>query len=264
LIDFLVILGFIIAVNWFFLTLVWLISLKIQDVGIVDIYWGIGFVIMAWACSLINFQVDPSAISESQWLINIMVTIWGLRLSFHLAVRNLGKEEDYRYAAMRKKSAVDFRIQSYFRVFMFQGLLQILVITPVIAIHYYPSEFGLSIFHYLGLAVWLIGFIYETAADIQLVNFRSDPSNHNKVLNSGLWRFSRHPNYFGDVLQWLAFFIFSLQTGHYWGIISPVLMLFIFLRLTIRLLEKPQSNKRPEYEEYVKSTNIFFPGWKKN
>ena len=262
--DFLSMLGFIIAVNWFCLTLVWLMSLKIKDVGIVDIYWGIGFVIMTWACLLLNLQSNPSAISQSQWLINIMVTIWGLRLSLHLAVRNLGKEEDYRYAAMRKKSAGDFRIKSYFRVFMFQGFLQILVITPVLAIHYYPSEFGLSILHYLGLAVWAFGFVYETTADIQLVHFRSDSSNHNKVLNSGLWHFSRHPNYFGDALQWFAFFIFSLQTGHYWGAIGPLLMLFIFLRLTIRLLERPQTNKRPEYEEYVKSTNIFFPGWKKN
>ncbi|SVD06599.1 uncharacterized protein METZ01_LOCUS359453, partial [marine metagenome] len=106
--DFLVMLGFIIAVNWLCLTLVWLISLKIKDVGIVDIYWGIGFVIMAWACLLFNLQGNPSVISHSQWLINIMVTIWGLRLSFHLAARNLGKEEDYRYAAMRKKSAGDF------------------------------------------------------------------------------------------------------------------------------------------------------------
>ena len=146
--DFLVMLGFIIAVNWLCLTLVWLISLKIKDVGIVDIYWGIGFVIMAWACLLFNLQGNTSAISQSQWLINIMVTIWGLRLSFHLAARNLGKEEDYRYAAMRKKSAGDFRIISYFRVFMLQGFLQILIILPVLAIHLYPSAFGLSIFHY--------------------------------------------------------------------------------------------------------------------
>jgi steroid 5-alpha reductase family enzyme len=262
--DFLVMLGFIIAVNWLCLTLVWLISLKIKDVGIVDIYWGIGFVIMAWACLLFNLQGNTSAISQSQWLINIMVTLWGLRLSFHLAARNLGKEEDYRYAAMRKKSAGDFRIQSYFRVFMLQGFLQILIILPVLAIHLYSSAFGLSIFHYLGIALWAIGFVYETVADIQLVNFRSDSSNHKKVLNSGLWCFSRHPNYFGDALQWFAFFIFSLPTGYYWGIISPLTMLFIFLRLTIRLLERPQTNKRPEYEEYVKSTNIFFPGWKKN
>ena len=147
---------------------------------------------------------------------------------------------------------------------MLQGFLQILIILPVLAIHLYSSAFGLSIFHYLGIAFWAIGFVYETAADMQLVNFRSDPRNHNKVLNSGLWRFSRHPNYFGDALQWFAFFIFSLPTGYYWGIISPLMMLFIFLRLTIRLLESPQTNKRPEYEEYVKSTNIFFPGWKKN
>ena len=262
--DFLVMLGFIIAVNWLCLTLVWLISLKIKDVGIVDIYWGIGFVIMAWACLLFNLQDNTSAISQSQWLINIMVTLWGLRLSFHLAARNLGKEEDYRYAAMRKKSAGDFRIQSYFRVFMLQGFLQIVIILPVLVIHLYPSAFGLSLFHYLGIVLWAIGFVYETTADIQLVKFRSDSTNHNNVLNTGLWRFSRHPNYFGDALQWLAFFIFSLPTGHYWGIISPLMMLFIFLRLTIRLLEKPQTNKRPEYEDYVKSTNIFFPGWKKN
>ena len=259
-----VMLGYIVAVNWFCLTVVWLVSVKIKDASIIDIYWGIGFIVMAWACLLINHMHNPTSVSLSQWLINFMVTIWGFRLSLHLAIRNLGKGEDYRYVAMRKKSALDFRIFSYFRIFMFQGLLQIIVITPILAMHYYPQELGLGFFNYLGLALWGVGIVYETVADVQLVNFRSNPINQNAVLNSGLWRYSRHPNYFGDALQWWAFFVFSLQTGHYWGIIGPILMMFIFLRLTIKLLEFPQTKKRPDYKEYINTTNIFFPGPKKN
>jgi steroid 5-alpha reductase family enzyme len=189
-----------------------------------------------------------------------MVTIWGLRLSIHLAIRNLGKGEDLRYVKMRERASSNWRFLSYIRVFMFQGFLQMLLMTPIVLVHYYPGQFGMSFLDYFGLLVWAIGFGIEAITDMQLTKFRSNATNSNKILKTGLWRYSRHPNYFGDALQWFAFFIISLNSGYIWGVIGPILMVFIFLKLTIGILERSQTIKRPGYEEYTKSTNVFFPG----
>ena len=253
-------LGYLILVNWICLSMLWLISLKIKDASIIDIYWGLGFVMMSWTCLIINLFFNETTITTSQWLINIMVTIWGLRLSIHLAMRNLGKGEDLRYVKMRERASSDWRFLSYVRVFMFQGFLQMLLMIPILLVHYYPGQFGMSVFDYFGLLVWAIGFGIETITDMQLTKFRSNATNNNKILKAGLWRYSRHPNYFGDALQWFAFFIISLNSGYLWGAIGPILMVFIFLKLTIGILERSQTRKRPGYEEYTKSTNVFFPG----
>jgi len=253
-------LSYLILVNWICLSMLWLISLKIKDASIIDIYWGFGFVIMSWTGLIINLFFNETTITTSQWLINIMVTIWGLRLSIHLAIRNLGKGEDLRYVKMRERASSNWRFLSYIRVFMFQGFLQMLLMTPIVLVHYYPGQFGMSFLDYFGLLVWAIGFGIEAITDMQLTKFRSNATNSNKILKTGLWRYSRHPNYFGDALQWFAFFIISLNSGYIWGVIGPILMVFIFLKLTIGILEKSQTRKRPGYEEYTKSTNVFFPG----
>ena len=253
-------LSYLILVNWICLTMLWLISLKIKDASIIDIYWGFGFVIMSWTGLIINLFFNETTITSSQWLINIMVTIWGLRLSIHLAIRNLGKGEDLRYVKMRERASSNWRFLSYIRVFMFQGFLQMLLMTPIVLVHYYPGQFGMSFLDYFGLLVWAIGFGIEAITDMQLTKFRSNATNSNKILKTGLWRYSRHPNYFGDALQWFAFFIISLNSGYIWGVIGPILMVFIFLKLTIGILERSQTRKRPGYEEYTKSTNVFFPG----
>ena len=253
-------LSYLILVNWICLTMLWLISLKIKDASIIDIYWGFGFVIMSWTGLIINLFFNETTITSSQWLINIMVTIWGLRLSIHLAIRNLGKGEDLRYVKMRERASSNWRFLSYIRVFMFQGFLQMLLMTPIVLVHYYPGQSGMSFLDYFGLLVWAIGFGIEAITDMQLTKFRSNATNSNKILKTGLWRYSRHPNYFGDALQWFAFFIISLNSGYIWGVIGPILMVFIFLKLTIGILEKSQTRKRPGYEEYTKSTNVFFPG----
>ncbi len=253
-------LSYLILVNWICLSMLWLISLKIKDASIIDIYWGFGFVIMSWTGLIINLFFNETTITSSQWLINIMVTIWGLRLSIHLAIRNLGKGEDLRYVKMRERASPDWRFLSYVRVFMFQGFLQMLLMTPIVLVHYYPGQSGMSFLDYFGLLVWTIGFGIEAITDMQLTKFRSNATNSNKILKTGLWRYSRHPNYFGDALQWFAFFIISLNSGYIWGVIGPILMVFIFLKLTIGILERSQTRKRPGYEEYTKSTNVFFPG----
>ena len=254
--------GHVILINWFCLTLLWALSVRIKDSSIVDIYWGFGFVVMAWSCLFLS-QLIGDQISINQWYMCGLVSIWGLRLTYFLAQRNIGKGEDYRYVKMRETSKKDWRFVSYFRVFMFQGLLQLIIATPIFIVFSNQDYFESRLFTIIALVVFFIGFFIESLSDQQLKEFRSDPANADKIIDAGLWKYSRHPNYFGDFVQWLGIFILSLNTGLLWGILAPAMMLFIFLKLTIRILESAQLKKRPEYKEYVKSTNKFFPSlWK--
>ena len=245
--------------NWISLTLLWLISLRMKDSSIIDIYWGFGFVLICWVCLLSN-QNDGLTVSITQGTLLSMVTIWGLRLTFYLAKRNLGHGEDYRYTKMRNSSKKDWRIVSYFRVFMLQGVLQAIIAAPIFII-FGATEVSDSMPIILtALFLFAVGFLFESMADQQMKAFKSNPDNSSKIMNEGLWKYSRHPNYFGDFLQWFAIFVLSLSTGSFFGVIAPAMMLFIFFKLTIRLLEKPQSKKRPGYTQYMDDTNMFFPG----
>ena len=161
---------------------------------------------------------------------------------------------------MRNSSKNDWRIVSYFRVFMLQGVLQAIIAAPIFII-FGANEVGDSMPIILtALFLFAVGFLFESIADQQMKKFKSDPNNSSKIMNKGLWKYSRHPNYFGDFLQWFAIFVLSLSTGSFFGVIAPAMMLFIFFKLTIRLLEKPQSKKRPGYIQYMDDTNMFFPG----
>ena len=246
-------------INWVSLSLLWLVSLRIKDSSIIDIYWGFGFVLIAWACFLHNL-INGLIVTNIQWLLLLMITIWGMRLTFYLAKRNLGHGEDFRYQKMRNDSKRDWRIISYFRVFMLQGVLQAIISWPIFLILSRATNEGSQITVSLAIIFFVIGFLFETIADEQMKSFKSNPDNSTKIMNKGLWKYSRHPNYFGDFLQWFSIFILSLTTNSFLGIIAPAMMLFIFFKLTIRLLEKPQSNKRPGYLEYMENTNMFFPG----
>jgi len=189
-----------------------------------------------------------------------MVSVWGLRLTYYLARRNLGHGEDYRYTKMRNASKRDWRIVSYFRVFMLQGALQAIISCPIILIFSRNLNSESSSLIVLAIIFFIMGFLFESIADQQMKKFKSDPNNSSKIMNKGLWKYSRHPNYFGDFLQWFAIFVLSLSTGSFLGVAAPAMMLFIFFKLTIRLLEKPQSKKRPGYNQYIDQTNMFFPG----
>ena len=245
--------------NWISLTLLWFISIRIKDSSIIDIYWGFGFVLIAWAC-LISNQNNNLSISITQWLLIAMVTLWGLRLTFYLAKRNLGHGEDYRYVKMRNASKRDWKYVSYFRVFMLQGVLQAIISTPIFIIFSDNQSSHQIPIILIALFLFIVGFLFESIADQQMKVFKSDPENSSMIMNKGLWKYSRHPNYFGDFLQWFAIFVLSLTAGSFFGVIAPIMMLFIFFKLTIRLLEKPQAKKRPGYNQYIDDTNMFFPG----
>ena len=234
---------------------IWLVSLVIKDVSIVDITWGLGFVVIAWTTF-----VTTSAEGPGRWLLAVMTTLWGVRLSGHLAARNLGKGEDKRYAAMRSRRGPRFALTSLVIVFGFQGWAMWMVALPLqIGIH--GAESGWEWLHGLGLLLWTVGFFFETTGDAQLARFLADPNNAGRVLKRGLWRYTRHPNYFGDFLVWWGLWTTSVAHGSgLWTVVSPLVMTFCLVRFSgVRLLERSLVQTRTDYGDYIRETNAFFP-----
>ncbi len=235
----------------------WLYSLRTNDVSHIDIFWGLAFVGAAWVFRL----ADEGPASTVQWLHLALVTVWGVRLALHIGVRHHhSDEEDYRYRAMRDKSD-NFRMKSLVRVFGLQGVLASVIAVPLLFTQagQRPAEF--TAFDLAAIAVWCVGFFFESVGDYQLGQFRAEASNRGKVLNTGLWRYTRHPNYFGDAAQWWAYGLFALSSvGGYWALPSVALMTFFLLKVSgVALLEKTISNRRPAYREYIERTSAFFP-----
>jgi steroid 5-alpha reductase family enzyme len=238
------------------MTLLWVISLTLRNASIVDIFWGAGFVVTAW----IYFALTPAGYPGRKLLICGLVTLWGLRLSIYILWRNWGKPEDYRYAGWRRKVGLNWWWQSYFQVFLIQGLLMWLISTPLLAAQISPNPPSFTWIDGLAVLVWIVGFIFEAAGDGQLARFKADPANRGRLLTTGVWRYTRHPNYFGDSAQWWGFYLLALAAGGWWTIFSPLLMTFLLLRVSgVRLLEKSLQASKPGYEEYVRRTSAFFP-----
>jgi steroid 5-alpha reductase family enzyme len=236
------------------MVVVWLISLVTHDASIVDMIWGLGFVVSAWVTNLAAGQASARGL-----LLSVLVTVWGLRLSGYLVWRNLGKPEDYRYQEMREKSGDRFWLESLFRVFLLQGALMWVISVPVTITQ--TSTSGLYWLDYVGLGVWLVGVVFETFGDFQLAAFKARPDSKGRVMDRGLWRYTRHPNYFGDFSVWWGHFLVALAGGGWWTVFSPVVMSTLLLRVSgVAMLEKTIGKRRPEYEEYIRRTNAFFPG----
>lgn len=232
----------------------WLISLAVTDASIVDMVWGLGFVVAVWA----SF-VAGGAATDRGILAAVLVTIWGLRLTGYLVWRNLGEPEDYRYRAMRRKRPESFWIVSLFQVFGLQALLMWVVATPPVLAQ--SSDGELNALDFLGVAIFAFGLFFETVGDYQLARFKADPGSKGKVMDKGLWRYTRHPNYFGDFCVWWGIFLVAAAGGLWWTVFSPVVMSTLLLRVSgVALLEKTIERRRPEYAEYATRTNAFFPG----
>jgi steroid 5-alpha reductase family enzyme len=239
--------------------LLWLLSLALRDASIVDIFWGCGFVIIAWFCALTTDGAGPRRL-----LMTALVTIWGLRLAIYLFWRNAGKGEDYRYQAMRKRIR-SFPLVSLFLVFGIQGALIWIISLPVQAAVSSPWPEHLTALDLAGVALWATGLSFEALSDWQLARFKSDPANKGKVMERGLWRYTRHPNYFGDALLWWGLFLIALSTPNGWmTIISPVVMTVLLLKISgVALLERSLNRTKPEYAAYARRTNAFFPWFPK-
>ena len=233
----------------------WLISLAIRNASIVDIVWGLGFAVTSWVLAL---TIDGD--STRQTLLALMVGIWGVRLGAYLAKRNLGHGEDWRYKAMRKKKGASFGIISLVTVFGLQGVLMWIVSLPVMFGNSDSSP-GIGPIAVIGIMVWAVGFAFEAIGDLQLARFKRDPSNAGKVMQTGLWSLTRHPNYFGNALLWWGIGIVGAETGSgVIGFIGPVVMTFFLLKVSgVPMLERSLSKRREGYAEYAARTSVFIP-----
>ena len=236
----------------------WLLSLPLKNASIVDPVWPLGFVIVGWVSAIVGHG-DPVRVG----LLVAMVSIWGLRLSSYLLRRNVGHGEDFRYQSMRKKIGPRFGLVSLVTVFALQGTLMFIVSLPLQFGAAIEGSGGLAIvLTVLGVLVWIVGFTFESVGDAQLRAFKADPSSAGQVMDRGLWRFTRHPNYFGDSCVWFGIFLVGASAGGwaFAGIVSPIVMTY-FLRFVsgVAMLERSLVKRRPAYAEYMRTTSAFFP-----
>jgi steroid 5-alpha reductase family enzyme len=242
------------------MTLLWTVSVWIKNVSIVDLFWGFGFVLAGFFYFLKSGGFDLRSI-----LVLILVTIWGLRLSIYLTWRNYGKGEDFRYRQFRRDYGENrYWWISYFQVFLLQGILMWLISAPLLGAMFYSDIKDPGWLDILGIFFWLTGITFETGGDFQLARFRANPENKGKVLDTGFWRYTRHPNYFGDASVWWGFAFFCMAAGSYWPALGSLLMTALIIKVSgVVLLEKNLKNSKPQYAEYVRKTSAFIPWFPK-
>ncbi len=241
-------------------TLLWGLSVLIKNVSIVDLFWGMGFVIV----NAVYFY-NSGDFSTRKILMLVLVSLWGLRLFLFLSWRNIGNGEDFRYQEFRRKYGAErYWWFSYFQTFLLQGALIMLVSLPLLGVNSQTGSDGLNWMDYVGILVFIIGFIFEAGGDFQLARFKKNPNNKGKVLNTGFWKYTRHPNYFGDSAVWWSFGIFSIAAGSYWTFVGSVFMTLLIIKVSgVALLEKSLNETKPQYREYIQKTNSFFPWFPK-
>jgi steroid 5-alpha reductase family enzyme len=245
-------LGVILAVQ----VLLWMLSIRLQDASIADVFWGLGFVLLAWVYCVLSPVSTPRS-----WLVAAMMTLWGTRLAQHIFRRSRGKGEDPRYRAMRASHGEAFWWRSLFTVFWLQGAILWFVALPLLVAVRAAQPASLTIVDGLGIVLFVIGFGFEVVGDHQLERFRAEPGNHGHVLDSGLWRYTRHPNYFGDAMMWWGIYAIAASTPRGWlTVVSPALMTLLLMRVSgVTLLEDTLKVSKPGYREYIARTPAFVP-----
>ena len=233
----------------------WLISVKLKNASIVDIIWGFGFVVVAWT---VRLTVEGNHTRQN--LLVALATIWGLRLALYLWWRNHGKDEDFRYVAMRRKHGQRFPIVSLYTVYATQGALMWIVSLPL-QLGQVRATPKLGFLAIIGAVLWAIGLAFESVGDAQLTKFKSDPASKGVVMNKGLWRYTRHPNYFGDCCVWWGLGLIASETRlGMWGLIGSAAMNVLLRRVSgVTLLEKSLKKRRQGYDEYIRVTSPFIP-----
>jgi steroid 5-alpha reductase family enzyme len=238
------------------LTLLWALSVRQRDASIADVCWGLGFVLAANVYAVLSPELTPRS-----WPVAALTTVWGVRLSAHIARRNHGQGEDRRYQAMRAAHGAAFWWRSLFTVFWLQGTILWVVSLPLLVAIRATRPAGLTPMDALGLAIFAMGFAFEVVGDYQLERFKANASNRGQVLDRGLWRYTRHPNYFGDATLWWGFYVIASATPGGWLTLpAPALMTYLLVRVSgVRLLEEGLKTSRPRYQAYISSTPAFFP-----
>jgi steroid 5-alpha reductase family enzyme len=237
--------------------LTWIVSVVQRNVTIVDTLWPLLFVLAA-----VTYSIELAAPGPRTNPVLVLVAVWGLRLAGYLAWRNMGHAEDRRYAAIRSRNEPNFTLKSLYLIFGFQAVLAWLISLPLLGAIGGATPVGLL--DWVGVALWLIGMVFEAGGDWQLARFKADPANAGKVMDWGLWRYTRHPNYFGDFCVWWGLYLIALSAGAWWSIAGPLLMSLLLLKVSgVTLLERDIGERRPQYAQYIRRTNAFFPGRRK-
>ncbi|MBS3787384.1 DUF1295 domain-containing protein [Candidatus Bipolaricaulota bacterium] len=245
----------IVVAVFFYMTLVYLIAQIKSDYSVVDVAWGPGFVLVG----VLSVIISPG-LTIRGLVAATLVGIWGLRLGYHILQRNWGKPEDFRYQEMREDWEGRAYLISYVRIFLVQGLLLLVISYPLILINFLPKD-GVRPLDYLGILVWLIGFGVEVIGDYQLSNFiKNRKSEENRIMTEGLWKYTRHPNYFGEALLWWGIYLLTVSVPYGWaGVVSPIAIGYLLLFVSgVPPLEK-RYEEDEEYQEYAERTNKFFP-----
>jgi steroid 5-alpha reductase family enzyme len=240
-----------------YMTVWYVVALIKKDNSVADIAWGLGFVLVA-ACSFLFWRTALSL----PLLATSLVAVWGLRLSIHILARNRRKGEDPRYAAWRAKWGRSFVWRSYLQVFLLQGFFLIVISAPIVFVNVSPlSPPGWGFPWWLaGLLVWIAGFVFEAVGDAQLARFKRDPANKGKIMDRGLWKYTRHPNYFGESLMWWGIFVIALEAPYGWiTIASPLLITFLLVKVSgVPMLERRYAGN-PDFQAYARRTSAFVP-----
>jgi steroid 5-alpha reductase family enzyme len=232
----------------------WLLSLRLRNVAVVDSLWSLMFLMTACTYALGAPRVGPRA-----GLMLLLVGVWAVRLCLYITLRNAGQGEDRRYQAIRARNEPHFGLRSLYLVFGLQAALAWVISLPLLGSILSPGP--LRALDMAGAGLWLVGFTFEAGGDWQLARFKARPANRGKVMDRGFWRFTRHPNYFGDFCVWWGFYLIAVSAGAWWSIAGPLVMSLLLLRVSgVVLLEKDIGQRRPSYEDYVRRTNAFFPG----
>ncbi len=230
----------------------WAVATARRNVGLVDVFWSL-FLLLA--AGVFAFRAD---VGLRGWLVLGLTAAWALRLAGYLARRNWNAPEDHRYRAIRARNEPGFAWKSLYLVFGLQALLAWLIAAPLAAAIAGPAP--LSVLDYAGAALAAFGIVYESVADAQLARFKADPASSGRVMDRGLWRYSRHPNYFGEFCVWWGLYLVAGAAGGWWTAFSPLLMSVLLLRVSgVTLLERDIGERRPGYRDYVRRTSAFFP-----
>lgn len=233
-----------------------LIAYLKRDNGIVDVAWGLGFVVLAW-CNFATLHNNNARLL----LLTILATIWGLRLAIHIGIRNAGRpDEDFRYKNWRQQWGKNWVLRSYLQVFLLQGFFMYLIALPLMVAASQANQTSLGCLDVVGVMVFLIGFLFEAIGDYQLLNFKNNPQNKGKIMAIGLWQYTRHPNYFGESVLWWGIFIVSIGAGYWYvSVLSPVVLTWLLTKVSGVPMLEHKYRKNPDFIKYCQQTPAFVP-----
>ena len=244
----------LVLVLFVYMNLWFIFSLIKKRNDVADVAWGLGFVLIAWTSFFLSHNFDMRGLA-----VCLLVSVWGLRLAWHIHSRNKGKLEDSRYLAWRKEWGKWFYLRSYLQIYLLQGALLFLIILPVLFINK-NAGIALGALDAIGVLIWICGFCIEAVGDAQLARFIKNTANKGRLMQRGLWAYTRHPNYFGEVTQWWGIWLVALSVpGGWFGIVGPITITILILKVSgIPMLEK-KMEENPEFAQYKRRVSMFFP-----